>query len=484
MGRDLSQGFLGDIIANPGDDTPRLVFADWLSEHGREERAEFIRVQVQRSRLPRWDAAQVRLRVREAELLAAHGEAWRAELAKLEGVEWGGFRRGFVAEAKLASFAALREGACFEAAPVEAVSMRWPRRGEADGLGPFPGLRELAMLGRLVAHEDAERLAASPLLSTLRALDLVGCQIGLEGLRRVVASPHLGRLEALWAADNNIGDGIGAALRTAPALGRLEELDLSESGDDGYYGYQVCTAGGMAELAAWPGLAGIRRLDLSGHDCRQNQLAELLRSPNAAGLKELKLQNTHNYDGWGALLNEATPELSLDVLDITGNNYRGDAGELADNPRLGNLKVLRIDDIHGPDEDGAGDLRELASGRFMASLRVLHLDGGEASPDGAKALMDAAPPLLHTLTLRDSYFEDRHIAALAESPASGVLLELDLRGNRLGLAAAQALGHSKHLRGLLVLRIGGNPMGDAGMDALAASPLGRRLMLLDRSGER
>lgn len=34
------------IHANLEDDTPRLVYADWLDEQGRHERAEFIRVQV------------------------------------------------------------------------------------------------------------------------------------------------------------------------------------------------------------------------------------------------------------------------------------------------------------------------------------------------------------------------------------------------------------------------------------------------------
>ena len=37
--------FRAKIIANPDDDTVRLVFADWLQENGQEERAEFIRVQ-------------------------------------------------------------------------------------------------------------------------------------------------------------------------------------------------------------------------------------------------------------------------------------------------------------------------------------------------------------------------------------------------------------------------------------------------------
>lgn len=35
--------FLREIVANPEDVTPRLVFADWLEERGQSERAEFIR---------------------------------------------------------------------------------------------------------------------------------------------------------------------------------------------------------------------------------------------------------------------------------------------------------------------------------------------------------------------------------------------------------------------------------------------------------
>lgn len=41
------RGLLQAIIANPDDDTPRLIFADWLEEHDDLARAEFIRVQCE-----------------------------------------------------------------------------------------------------------------------------------------------------------------------------------------------------------------------------------------------------------------------------------------------------------------------------------------------------------------------------------------------------------------------------------------------------
>lgn len=46
--------FMKAILSEPGDDTARLVYADWLEEVGGEpERAAFIRVQVEIERLNR-----------------------------------------------------------------------------------------------------------------------------------------------------------------------------------------------------------------------------------------------------------------------------------------------------------------------------------------------------------------------------------------------------------------------------------------------
>lgn len=39
-----------EICENPFDDAPRLIYADWLNEQGRNERSEFIRVQIKLER--------------------------------------------------------------------------------------------------------------------------------------------------------------------------------------------------------------------------------------------------------------------------------------------------------------------------------------------------------------------------------------------------------------------------------------------------
>jgi uncharacterized protein (TIGR02996 family) len=41
------EAFLQAILDVPDDDSPRLVYADWLEEQGQMDKAEFIRVQCE-----------------------------------------------------------------------------------------------------------------------------------------------------------------------------------------------------------------------------------------------------------------------------------------------------------------------------------------------------------------------------------------------------------------------------------------------------
>lgn len=43
-------GLLADIIEHPDDDWPRLVYADWLTDHNQPGRADFIRHQIARGK--------------------------------------------------------------------------------------------------------------------------------------------------------------------------------------------------------------------------------------------------------------------------------------------------------------------------------------------------------------------------------------------------------------------------------------------------
>src|SRR5262245_45981693 len=67
-------GLLQAVIEAPDDDVPRLIYADWLEDHGETERAEFIRMQC-------WpDPRQVG---RVGALLGMHQARWLAPLLEL-----------------------------------------------------------------------------------------------------------------------------------------------------------------------------------------------------------------------------------------------------------------------------------------------------------------------------------------------------------------------------------------------------------------
>src|SRR5262245_19144453 len=89
-----ADALLQAILDAPDDDAPRLVYADWLDEHGDAARAAFIRVQVQLARLTVDDPSHARLTQSERTLLGANRAAWCEWLPDWVYVHE--FRRGFV----------------------------------------------------------------------------------------------------------------------------------------------------------------------------------------------------------------------------------------------------------------------------------------------------------------------------------------------------------------------------------------------------
>lgn len=481
-----ARSFLEVILAHPDDDAPRLVFADWLDEHGDGARAEFIRVQIERARLPAWDARQVALRLRERAL--TYELKWKWELPNIEGIEWGEFRRGFVATAAFDNFVVLREkaSACWAATPLEAVSIRWPRGDEdSETIAPIPQLRELSIMARLVDRGDVDRLADAPLLSTLHVLNLPGCSLGGEAFTRLVASPHLGNLKALRVPGNAIGNRAIRALTNARSLTSLEELDLADSGSygrtrrDRYDRYRedpVIEATDLAALARWPGLARLRTLNLSGNNIGGRGLRALLTLPHLGDLKELILINNALDAPAMKEFGGARPDLQLDVLDL-GSNFIGDVGasDLALASCLHELKVLHLDSC----EIKSSGARWLIYAPFLGTLRRLNVNHNGFGPEELYRLLELKPPFLHTLQMADNDLGDEGAAHLAESPTSAVFLDVNLEHNDLRDQAARSLGKSKHLKNLVILRLQGNEFSEQGVAALAASPLGKRLAIRD-----
>lgn len=110
---------LNAIFDAPADDAPRLVYADWLDEHGEPERAEFVRVQIKIADLnrelhsdedcgdERCPGCQERrvLSARERELTILNTIFWGADLPVPASPDNGvcTWRRGFIESVTLSA---------------------------------------------------------------------------------------------------------------------------------------------------------------------------------------------------------------------------------------------------------------------------------------------------------------------------------------------------------------------------------------------
>lgn len=173
------------ICDNPDDDTPRLVFADWLQERGEEERAEFVRVQVRFGELLRHGAVDTEGFARRArELWLRNGQRWRAELPQIPGIAWhDAFFRGFPERAIVATDAVLiAHATVFDRVPVRHLEIR--EFAAVDGFDQLSCVRRLKTLDLGCSNHDGtvfRRLIAGVRLNESTLL-MVGS--GLSGNER------------------------------------------------------------------------------------------------------------------------------------------------------------------------------------------------------------------------------------------------------------------------------------------------------------
>ena len=211
------------IWADPEEDTPRLVYADWLQEHGDEARAEFIRVQITLARMTTRGRDLVTLRNREWGLLGPHKKKWLGELVTVAPSQAWFFRRGFpdnvdvtqhpvgdagiaklVGSPHLTNLVALNIGE-FQLTDAGMIAFRRAAK--------LPRLTTLDLSNNLIGDTGAEALATSPQLAKLTTLELWGNQIGDAGAEALAASTPLANLVTLGLGPNRISSRGWSALR-------------------------------------------------------------------------------------------------------------------------------------------------------------------------------------------------------------------------------------------------------------------------------
>lgn len=213
------ESFIRAIVENPNDDVPRLVFADWLDEHGDAARAEFIRAQIELSRLvqraknrtslfaepperiinPDDDSRVTQLKLESNRLLHDNNAAWvRDWAAGLTGLL---YWRGFVDRINTA--AALFCANIFrwlKHEPITVVclhscSMMFRQLAEC------PGLLSVRTLELQCPHDEVEfaieRLADSRFCRNLEELILPFVELPSHSARLLMTSPSFGSLRII-----------------------------------------------------------------------------------------------------------------------------------------------------------------------------------------------------------------------------------------------------------------------------------------------
>ena len=193
--------FLAEILANPHDDVPRLVYADWLEEQG-HPRGEFIRIQCELAAGVEGEERRIDLQVRERDLLDEFDEEWAGTVPSL--VTRHVFLRGFVEYVVMA---------------MQEFSDR------AEELFQLAPIRHAMLNCRRSA--DTVALAECLQLEQLNGLVLSG--VDDTGIKRIFRNRSFFQLERLILSQNRLHDSSVEALAECPSLINLKVLDLSHN---------------------------------------------------------------------------------------------------------------------------------------------------------------------------------------------------------------------------------------------------------------
>jgi uncharacterized protein (TIGR02996 family) len=245
----------------PADDKPRLALAEWLDNHGAPERAKFVRIQIEHSRVSHDTERSRKLDGEQTRLILRFRDRWLGSLpAGL--VQWAQFERGLVRlvirEAEELEIAALTnvwpwvQIVRVDRDPWEATSLSFLR----DFLtSPSMALvRELEWHTLSMNDAGAAILAQSPRAGGLLKLDLSGNELGPRGAAALACSRRFGSLAELDLSLNHIGDEGTVAITSASWLPLLVSLSLNgnDIGDRG-----------VIALTEARNLQNLRELDVS-----------------------------------------------------------------------------------------------------------------------------------------------------------------------------------------------------------------------------
>ncbi len=494
------------VIADCENDLPRLVYADWLDEHGDPARAAFIRVQIALHDKSPADPDY-------PDLLEARREAFDAMQGRFDlhpklprGLLFTddffdpdrdtlldpprGFVRGFPHVARL------RDGSLTAEKRVEKVVAALPEllarttiRGLFSGDNPPRQLNSLietpeggrltalSLDTRLTAREpvaEAYSIAEGPIADSLRWLAYSPNHEAYAFVLSFADFPHLQRWEARRGFECSAA--AARALFAAGWFGRLHHLLSSLDADQAKAFWSACAAN-----------KALHTLEISGAE--PGAFLPLAKTKAFHGLGRLDIDFDTEYradDDIAALVRAKLPKLR--AFKFTGGALRHDTHkELFAADWFAGLRVLELGSGYLDDRTvlalgksaAAGKLRSLTlTTRVMSRKSLLSLAqsypelttldlsklAGFVTPDPADMtafLTALALPKLRHLSLGEQLVNDAVAVALAKNPSVKNLTRLDLTHAPIGAKGLRAIVNSPHLQRLVHLDLSWAPVQDA-----------------------
>lgn len=351
---DEEWALLEAIRDEPESDDPRLIYADWLEENGKSERAEFVRLQCQLAGYAVGSPQAEPLRLREQELLREYRSSWLGMLAELQ-PRTPVFSRGVVEkiEVMATDFASNGEW-MFKAAPTirhvklvfdQKIRYTWGVAPVLEQIGELSSIEQIEVLdlsGARIGSEGVTVLARQPGWRGVRDLNLSTNDIRPEGLYELAASRHFMDLTRLSLYANSLRNP-GAAACSRAFWPELKYLDL---GGNSITADHIPTFGfGFPRVRALhlaqnrigpPGISQLmdadvgkqlRVLNLNGNMLGDAGLSVLLASSAIAAIEELYLNDNHLSPHCTRLLDDA-PLLALRHLDLRHNELDTSSAEV------------------------------------------------------------------------------------------------------------------------------------------------------------
>jgi uncharacterized protein (TIGR02996 family) len=403
------------IVEHPDEDTPRLVFADWLDEHAdalpapaaARQWAAFVRADVAMAGRDEYDPERLRWELIEKPRREA--EAWVTDA--LPPLPMGSafirgplFRRGFPCAVVLTSYDRERlpelPAGSFPLERVRYNGDALPALEQLRSASWRAGLRSVELQQGLVPPGQFRRFFALDGFDRLERLVFSRDAIGAPELRELIASPLFRRLTTLGVIRTHTGVALSAALAeargsglselqlfgcrvTAPALAALLDSPAARALNAlGVGGDRIGAPGKLHALARATRLPLLRALDVGDDAANESGLETFLSSPFVPVLERLNLSRC-NLNTERARLLASGRFTALRVLGLQGNAV-GNAGAtaLARSPHFAGLLVLNL----GYCMVGDDGLRAILDSPLVDDLVLLDLTGSPASAEMKSAL--------------------------------------------------------------------------------------------------